>query len=192
MDVDEPVAAGEQQAAEAAAAGEGSNDAAGDTAAVDGTAKPSSKAGSAADSAADSERDSTPSAAKANGNSVAAAAAGTAAGSNGVLGGAPAAGCVVAGTPCGPPEPELLLRPFRLGPKPDALKDLWQQIQKVRQGAAGAYMAARWRVEPGGSARQLRCSRRLRQHLLAASTLIVSNMSCPCCAVCGACRRPGV
>jgi hypothetical protein len=54
-----------------------------------------------------------------------------------VAGTAPAAGCVVAGTPAGPHEAELLLRPFRLGPKPDALKGLMQQIQKVRGGRGG-------------------------------------------------------
>jgi hypothetical protein len=81
---------------------------------------------------------------------VPAAAAG-----DGVVDAAPAAGCVVAGTPGGPPEAELLLRPFRLGPKPDVLKGLWQQIQKVRGG-----LCVSWGQGRGAVPRTLlRCGR---------------------------------
>lgn len=41
--------------------------------------------------------------------------------------------CVVAGSPNALPEPELVLRPPKLGPRPDVLKNMWEDIHKVRE-----------------------------------------------------------
>lgn len=77
----------------------------------------------------------------------------------------PGAGCVVAGSPGVPPGPELLLPPYKLGPKPDVLKGMWEDIQKVGQAAAGA--SERCQLD-GGRTGCDACGHRRTQHTVAA------------------------